>query len=270
MSERHDTGDLDPARFDEPDDVAGDIAGLARPGALVLDCDGVLAPLTDHADDSVLLEGVHDLLDRLGAVASDHELTVAVLSGRSLEGLAQFDLPDGLEVLGSYGGERRGRAPLELSSDERSRLGHLDAAAESARLVAGDGAWIERKPASVVLHVRQADPDLGAAALARLQELQSQIDGSAAHHGSNVLEVLARPTDKGTALDALRAEIGVRSMVYLGDDVPDEDAFGRLGDADLGVRIGPGETQATRRLRDPEAVRRMLRCLLDHLEARPD
>ncbi len=58
------------------------------------------------------------------------------------------------------------------------------------------------------------------------------------HEGSNVLELMTRDADKGTALDALRAEVGPASCVYIGDDVPDEDAFARLGDGDLAVKVG--------------------------------
>ena len=61
--------------------------------------------------------------------------------------------------------------------------------------------------------------------------------------------------------EALRAEVGPASCVYIGDDIPDEDAFVRLGEGDLSVKVGDGDTVAERRLADPEAVRSMLGAL---------
>lgn len=255
--------------YDAPERVAADVLHLARPGVLVFDCDGVLAPITAHADDSVLLDGVGDLLDRLGDLTARRGLSVAVLSGRSLAGLDQFHFPDSLDVLGSYGGERRGRPPLELTGEESRRLDVLRDAAELAATAAGHGAWVELKPGSVVLHVRQADPTRGAEALRSLERTQAEVDGSSIHHGSEVVELLARPNDKGTALGTVRTETGARSVVYLGDDVPDEDAFDTLLAGDLGIKVGPGPTAASRRLADPGAVRDLLRALVEQLAAGP-
>jgi trehalose-phosphatase len=253
--------------FDDPREVAAAIDALEPPRLLVCDCDGVLAPLVDHADDSRLLDGVGDLLHQLATstpwngVADD--LNVAVLSGRSLAGLAQFDFAADVIVVGSYGGERRSRDPEPLTAAESQRLDDLVAAAEAACELAGEGAWVEHKPASVVLHVRTADPESGQRALDSLAEAQPAITGSTAHHGSNVLELMARPTDKGTALQNLRRDEDAATVIYIGDDVPDEDAFAVLGPDDLSIKVGPGASRAFRRLADPEAVRELLAALAD-------
>ncbi len=105
-------------QIDAVETVTDAITGLPRPLLLVFDCDGVLAPLIDHADDSVLNDGVGADLERLSE-ASD--VTVAILSGRSLDGLAQFDFVDSIVVAGSYGGERRG-ADIEELSRRRAAL----------------------------------------------------------------------------------------------------------------------------------------------------
>lgn len=243
-------------------DVAAEIAALGRPLLLVFDCDGVLAPLVDHADDSTLFPEVGSLLASLSRTDG---ATVAILSGRSLDGLTQFDFADTIHVAGSYGGERRGADPTPLTDIERTRLELLDAIVTEAAKAAGPGAWVERKPASVVVHVREADRELGRAALAQARERQAGVSGHECHEGSNVLELMARPTDKGAGLDALRDEFVPAATVYLGDDVPDEDAFARLGADDLGVRIGPGTTIARRRLADPDAVAQLLRELDERL-----
>jgi len=243
-----------PQRTDTVDDVARAITGLAHPLLLVFDCDGVLAPLTDHADDSVLNPGVGNDLAALSVAAN---ITVAILSGRSLDGLAQFGFVDSIVVAGSYGSERRGAAIDRLSNEEQRLLDALDALAVDAVEVAGSGAWVERKPTSVVIHVREADPELGAKAIAAAWERQAAFSGHECHEGSNVLELMARPTDKGRGLTALRAEFSPAGTVYFGDDVPDEDAFAVLGDGDVSVKVGTGSTIATHRLADAAAVARL-------------
>ena len=245
----------DHARFEDPVELARSIGGLARPLLLVFDCDGVLAPLTDHADNSMLTPGVGSDLARL---ASSDDLTVSILSGRSLAGLSQFDFDDSLEVWGSYGAERRGHRHVELTHDEAARLRSLDALVSEAAARAGNGAWVERKPTSVVVHVREADPRRGRKALDWAMQQQRELRGHTCHEGSNVLELMTRSADKGSALEALRTEVGAAACVYVGDDVPDEEAFARLGEGDLSVKVGDGHTAASRRLADPHAVRSML------------
>lgn len=243
----------------EPSELARAINALARPILVVFDCDGVLAPLTDHADNSTLTPGVHT---DLALLARHDDVTVAVLSGRSLTGLEQFGFDDALEVWGSYGAERRGFGHIELTTDERERLRTLDALLAQAADRAGAGAWVERKPTSVVLHVREADADRGGEALGWARQQQRELVGHTCHEGSNVLELMTRDADKGTAIDALRAEFEPASCVYIGDDVPDEEAFARLGGSDLSVKVGPGDTVAAFRLADPDAVRTTLAHLL--------
>ncbi len=239
-------------RDDAIDEVASAVAALAQPRLLVFDCDGVLAPLVDHADDSVLLDDVGELL---AAIASQRDTCVAVLSGRSLAGLEQFEFDPSIVVAGSYGAERRGHGELALTSDEAELLTRLGDIAIAAAATAGAGAWVEHNPASVVVHVRQAEPRRGAAALDDARRRADAIDGAEVHDGSNVVELMARASDKGAGLDRLRADTSAAGVLYVGDDVPDEAAFER---ADVSVKVGAGTTGAQFRLADPTEVRELL------------
>jgi trehalose 6-phosphate phosphatase len=51
--------------------------------------------------------------------------------------------------------------------------------------------------------------------------------------------------------------------VFAGDDVTDEDALRALGPADLGVRVGAGETAAAVRVGSPEELAALLQHLAD-------
>jgi trehalose-phosphatase len=244
--------------YDDPTALAATVAAAPRPLLIGLDVDGVLAPLVGHADDAALLDGMAPAITQVAALSRVH---VAVVSGRSVGDLERFAFGDHLEVIGSHGNERRSRPMAPLDDQESHRLAELDRLAVEAAAVAGHGAWVERKPTSVVLHVRQADPDRGMVALEQLTRAVAGVPGAGTKAGSDVLEVIARPADKGTALLQLASECGAVTTVFLGDDVTDEDAFARLGPADLPVKVGDGDTLARHRLADPGAVLTMLRAL---------
>jgi trehalose-phosphatase len=245
-------------RYDDPTEIADRVA--RRPGPLLvgLDVDGVLAPIVDHADDAVLLAGMGAAVS---AVAALDDVFVAVVSGRSLAGLAQFGFGDDVEMIGSHGMETRHRPMEPLSDHERRVLADLDAAAVVAANRAGAGAWVERKPASVVLHVRQADDTSGAIALLELAEVTRRLEGATVKAGSGVLEAFARHTDKGTALTALASALGAATTVFLGDDLTDEEAFAHLSPDDVAIKVGDADTIAPHRLRDPGAVLTFLQAL---------
>ena len=244
--------------YDDPADLADHVSSSPRPLVIGLDVDGVLAPLVDHARDAVLLAGTGDAVS---AVAGLDDVHVAVISGRSLDGLAQFGFGPDVHVIGSHGMEARDRPMPQLTDVERVRLATLDDLTVAAAEHAGAGAWIERKPASVVLHVRQADRTLGREALDQLRARADGVSGATSKAGSNVLELFTRHADKGAAVVEFASQLGARTTVFVGDDVTDEDAFARLGPGGIAIKVGDADTIAGHRLRDPHAVLTWLRAL---------
>lgn len=241
--------------------TAAELAAIVAPtlpdGLLALDVDGVLAPLVDHADDARLLPGVHETLAALTTATE-----VAIVSGRSLESLERlFAFPADVHVVGSHGLELRGRPTAPLDDDERYTFEQLEIIAERGVTAAGPGAWLERKPASVVLHTREADAELAAPAVDAATNLASMIDGATVKPGSNVVELLARSTTKGAALVELAERLDRTTTTYLGDDVTDEEAFRALGGDDVTVRVGPGATAARFRIDSPTDVAELLAAL---------
>ena len=144
------------------DELADAVRPALRTGLIGFDVDGVLAPIVEHADDARLTDGVRENLAALAERA-----TIAIVSGRSLADLeARFAFPPGIHVIGSHGLEHRDAAGLALDPDEERTLEQLRILADKAVEATGDGAWVEHKPASVVVHTRAADPERAAAAAA--------------------------------------------------------------------------------------------------------
>lgn len=248
---------------DDPAALALAVAGLKRPTLVGFDVDGVLAPIVAHADDAILLPGVLDAIGLLAPLVS-----VAVVSGRRLDDLVGFGFDHPVAVFGTHGLERHGVEAVELASHERARYDRLHAIAHEAADLAGDGAWVEVKRAGVVLHVREAaSTDAAAHASEHAQRRAADVDGAHVKRGKSVVELLARETSKATAMATLRAELGARSTVFLGDDHTDEEVFAAMGPGDVGIRVGPGPTAATHRLADPDAVLAFIHALVNSLAA---
>ena len=72
--------------------------------------------------------------------------------------------------------------------------------------------------------------------------------------GKDVIELAVVEVGKGAALEILRGAAGATAVLFVGDDVTDEDAFRVLGPGDMGVKVGAGASLAPWRLPDPDAV----------------
>ena len=241
----------------------------ARPLLIALDFDGTLSPLQDDPSTSRLAPGGEAVLARL---AARPDVTLALVSGRAMDSLAALaPVPEGTVLVAGHGAERArvtaeglDRRPARLTDEQSEELATLRAAVE--RVTRGrEGVWVESKPTAVVLHTRLADRDV--AAKARDEALALGTRAARVLAGKDVVELLVLPVDKGTALTALRAELGTPVVLYAGDDATDENAFVVLGPDDVTVKVGPGQTRAAHRVADPAALVAVLGLLADALEA---
>lgn len=232
---------------------------VRRPVLVALDFDGVLAPIVDEPSAARALPGTTDLLAALAEVEGVH---VALVSGRALDSLrAAAELPTDsrLVLVGSHGAQLDG-VDLELDDVAAQHLSTLSTAFEQIA-AHHPGVQVETKPAGVVLHTRRASrAAAGAATAAGL----AAADGPGYHvtQGKEVVEVSVIETGKGIALQRLRDELGAVAVLYAGDDVTDENAFAVLGEGDVGIKVGEGETLAAWRVSDPTAMQSLLRTMV--------
>jgi trehalose 6-phosphate phosphatase len=240
-----------------PDDVHAALTQIARTPRLLVatDFDGTLAHFVDNPVDARPLPGT---MDTLRALAAAPATSATLISGRALDVLGQLSgAPAGVHLIGSHGAEFDGdvRDPVDTAL-----LAEIGAALE-AIATRYRGAAVEYKPAGVVLHVRRAAPEDGAAALAQARE-GARAWTAGMTEGKAVLEFAVVKTDKGAAIDTLRDRENATAVVFFGDDVTDEKAFARLRGADVGVKVGPGESLARLRVDGPEDVAAALELLL--------
>jgi trehalose 6-phosphate synthase/phosphatase len=76
--------------------------------------------------------------------------------------------------------------------------------------------------------------------------------------GKRVREFSVSFADKGAVLQRIREAVPAAPVLFVGDDVTDEDALRALVQGDVGVRVGEADSVAEYRLPDTEAVAAML------------
>lgn len=237
---------------------------------VALDFDGVMAPL---GDDPMAVRALPETAAAVRSLSELPDTTVAFVSGRQLKDLRLIGehADDSVVWLaGSHGAEHWRPTGIEAIAEDASmadvveRTANADAlTADAERAIEGiDGAWIEAKAYGFALHTRlAAETDA-----ARAQALVDALMGERAPEwrrrtGKNVVEYAWRHEGKDTAVARLRAETGATAVLFAGDDVTDEDALRSLGESDLGVRVGPGETAARVRVADPLELAELLTAL---------
>lgn len=244
--------------------LTGALRELARVRRLLvaLDFDGTLAPEVDSPDAARAIPEARDAVLRLLAMPNTR---VALVSGRSLRSLIEVaDLPDNTLLVGSHGIEIRLDDPYDRVSLDTAELEQVEVLHEVLGEVADsiDHVWLEAKPAGFALHTRLAtEHDSRLAHLVALSEAQAEVDSLTVRQGKNVLEFSVRSTTKGEALEHLRRYTAADAVFYAGDDVTDEDAFAALTPDDLGVKSGPGVTEAAFRVAGPDEIALVLSTL---------
>lgn len=235
-------------------------AALARfvatggPGVLLaFDYDGVLAPLVRDPRGASMSARTRALVSELA-----RRYPVGVISGRSFTKLRRVMGEVVPHLVGSHGVEFLRPAPATAAVERDVR--RWERQVRSA-LDGVPGIHLEHKGSTFTLHYARA------AARARA--------GRAVHRaaaalrdvrlvpGKWVLNVLpARFPTKGDAVRKLAGRLGCRRVLFVGDDVTDEDVFALPRRLVFGVHVGDGPSRAAWRLPARRDVDALLRALL--------
>ena len=238
---------------------------------MLTDFDGTLAELAPRPEVAVLSDQVRS---EFGALAEVPEVTVGVVSGRRLEDVHERVGPaaeyvaglHGLEIVGPGLSYRHG--VLDTIAPVLARL----AETMQRQLAWCPGCLLENKTYALTCHVRLAPPELAEVALEEFESLAEPLLEARKLRllvGAKAMELLpAVDWDKGHAVDWIRDRVAQHvsrpvTVIYLGDDRTDEDAFSALRDED--VAIGVGERPHTHlidvRLAGPASVGRFFAAL---------
>ena len=193
-----------------------------------LDYDGTLTPIVDRPELAVLGEDMKEVLKQLSK-----RYTVAIVSGRLREDVQKLVGIENIFYAGSHGFdivgpgvsmiEPRAKQLIPVIAEVSKRL--------SVELCSIPGILIEEKKFSVAVHYRLVDEKRY---LGRIKDFVSAIIKENSNlklmHGKKVFEILPKiDWDKGKAvrwiMQALKVSWEDVSVIYIGDDVTDEDAF---------------------------------------------
>ena len=201
--------------------------------AVLLDVDGVLAPIVLRPEDAHVPPETRAQVERL----ADRYSLVACVSGRTSADAEQIVGVPAVVYVGSHG--------LELAPEAehwRDRLHRFGRSVD----------WpVEDKGLTVSFHYRGVDDE--EAARERLERVAeaARSEGLLARFGRKVLEL--RPpieADKGTAVQALLVDRGLRRALYAGDDTTDLDGFRGLAGLDVAVRVAVASPEGPPELRE--------------------
>ncbi len=236
--------------------------------AVFLDYDGTLTPIVEDPADAFISEEMKGVLERAKC-----KFPVGIISGRDLDDLLCRVGIDGISYAGSHGLEilftdgMRKASGIGLGDP----LHEVEAAEEEMRALAKryEGAKVERKRFGVALHYRLVNKT-------RVGDLREAFEKIASKHpllrrseGKMVVELLAGiGANKGTALSEIMDHDGISEkthlIIFIGDDITDEDAFRSIRGKGIGVIVGdpPESTEAEYYLRGHKEVLEFLERLV--------
>ncbi len=236
-------------------------AGVPSPTrelAYFIDLDGTLLEIVSRPGDVQVDAELRATITALTTLTGG---AVAIITGRTVAEVDHLFPALHLPVAGQHGLERRAPSgevsrfslPLPAFGVARTRLREVVQRHPSLLL--------EDKGLSLALHYRRA-PALASYAHRVMRQVGREAGTEfCVQRGKRVVELKLAGRDKGTAIRTFLTEPPFRGRcpVFIGDDMTDEYGFAVINEFDgISVKVGPGRTLASWRMRDVRAVRRWL------------
>lgn len=233
------------------------------------DYDGTLSPIVSRPENALLPEKTKDLLSRLAK-----KRRMAIISGRDKEDVKARVGLSSVFYAGSHGFEIEDPSGQTHAFSERDELKKeisdvSSVLEESVNEI--PGMEIEPKEYAVAVHYRNVKISHHSRVKSIVEEIVRSRPSLKISRGKNVLEVRSgEEWNKGKAMLWIAEEMGYKSeenvLIYVGDDLTDEDAFRIMPDGGISILVGDhGEVSfGDFRIHHFDEINRLLSFFIQH------
>ncbi len=235
---------------------------------IFLDYDGTLTPIVDKPELAVLSDSMRATIEAL-----IKKYKVAIVSGRGREDVQKLVGIEGIFYAGNHGFDIKGPG-LSMTQPDAERV--IPVVKEAIgyfneKLTSIEGLLVEEKRFSVAIHYRLVDEDR------YLDKIRDEVrsfvdkeDSLRLMNGKKVFEILPNiHWNKGCAIrwivEALKLSFKDDSIIYIGDDTTDEEAFRVLRSRGCSILVAYEliPSAADFWLKDPSSVEELFKKLID-------
>jgi trehalose-phosphatase len=233
---------------------------------IFLDFDGTLAPIVENHEDAAMSDDMQELVMKLAA-----EYAVAVISGRGLDDVRKRVKLEKIYYGGSHGFEIAGPGGYSSENPEAKKV--LPAFEEvepklKDKIKNVEGVSFERKKFTLAVHYRKVKDEEEEKVHEAVEEVLTDYPQLKKGEGKKVIEI--RPNiywDKGKAVETLKLKLSDQKdpfIIYIGDDVTDEDVFEFMQNG-MGILVGEHgtKTYADYRLESVDEVKDFFRMITE-------
>lgn len=231
-----------------------------------LDYDGTLTPIVQRPELAVISKDMKDVVQQLSK-----RFTTAIVSGRMREDVEKLAGIKGILYAGSHGFDILG---MGISLIEPRAKQAIPLIAEIAKQISKElggipGILIEEKKFSLAVHYRLVEEEHIPKIKDLLQKVIRDNRSLRLMSGKKVFEILPNiDWDKGKAVRWIMQTLGISwsdaSVVYIGDDTTDEDAFRIVRTRGIGILVSdkPEESAADFQLSSTEEVKKLFKEII--------
>ena len=205
-----------------------------------LDYDGTLTKIVDRPQDAKISSSMRDIVTRISRA-----FKTAIVSGRMREDVENLAGIKGIFYAGSHGFDISGNGVSMVLPQAEGTIPLVDELIEYFKneFSSIEGVIVEEKKFSVAVHYRMADESK------YFSTIEKTVEDKVAEHkelrlmrGKKVFEILpAIDWNKGKAvrwiMEALKVNWQDNTIVYIGDDTTDEDAFRAVRSRGAGILV---------------------------------
>jgi len=234
--------------------------------AFFLDYDGTLTPIVSRPELAVVSKEMKDIVKKLS-----RRYTTAIVSGRMREDVEKLVGIPGLIYAGSHGFDIKGPQVSMVQPQAKEAIPLVSKIIRRLKkeLSNLEGVIIEEKKFSVAVHYRLAEEKEVPGIKTLVQELIQENKPLRLMGGKKVFEILpAIDWNKGKAVKWVMNALGINwedfSVVYIGDDTTDEDAFRVVATRGMSILVSDKSkaSAADFVLSSPKEVRKLFERIL--------